>query len=62
MKTTKIPQRTKCTLVHPETGQKVPADILRETPQTYQTSSDLLKNTAKNKKLKQRILFNCPRL
>ena len=28
MKSTKIPQRTKCTLVHPETGQKVPADIV----------------------------------
>lgn len=23
-----IPQRTKCTLVHPETGHKVPADIV----------------------------------
>ena len=28
MKSTKVPQKTKCTLVHPETGNKIPADIL----------------------------------
>jgi hypothetical protein len=28
MKTPKIPNKIKCTLVHPETGQTIPADIL----------------------------------
>lgn len=30
MKATKIPPKTKCTLVHPETGQQISADILQK--------------------------------